>query len=341
MIRFALIVASVLGFALTTAVGNLLVPLLRALVTPEKETGAGAKRDSPESERQQEPPEPRGLPTMGGLCFIIGTLAAVGVGWVVVCLVQPELLGGGLTGRLMLGLGAGFLFGAAGLADDLARLRPRQVLGLRTGPRLALEGAAALVTVAALYLNGAMPTGLTLPGVGYLELGGAAAPLWAVMLMALSESARMSGPADGAAAGAAFVAMLGLMGAETILGFFPLAVLPAALAGALMAFLLWNFYPARLLPGSVGSMFLAGAVGGIPLSIGRADIALALALPFWVEGLAGLLQALWRRVRRRPLFREGSFDAWLCRRGGPVTVFYVFCALALAGTLAALRTAQL
>lgn len=341
MIRFALIVASVLGFALTTAVGNLLVPLLRALVPPEKETGAGAKPDSPESERQPEPPEPRGLPTMGGLCFIIGTLAAVGVGWVVVCLVQPELLGGGLTGRLMLGLGSGFLFGAAGLADDLARLRSRQVLGLRTGPRLALEGAAALVTVAALYLNGAMPTGLTLPGVGYLELGGAAAPLWAVMLMALSESARMSGPADGAAAGAAFVAMLGLMGAETILGFFPLAVLPAALAGALMAFLLWNFYPARLLPGSVGSMFLAGAVGGIPLSIGRADIALALALPFWVEGLAGLLQALWRRVRRRPLFREGSFDAWLCRRGGPVTVFYVFCALALAGTLAALRTAQL
>lgn len=341
MIRFALIVASVLGFALTTAIGNLLVPLLRALVPPEKETGAGAKPDSPESERQTEPPEPRGLPTMGGLCFIIGTLAAVGVGWVVVCLVQPELLGGGLTGRLMLGLGAGFLFGAAGLADDLARLRPRQVLGLRTGPRLALEGAAALVTVAALYLNGAMPTGLTLPGAGYLELGGAAAPLWAAMLMALSESARLSGPADGAAAGAAFVAMLGLMGAETILGFFPLAVLPAALAGALMAFLLWNFYPARLLPGSVGSMFLAGAVGGIPLSIGRADIALALALPFWAEGLAGLLQALWRRVRRRPLFREGSFDAWLCRRGGPVTVFYVFCALALAGTLAALRTAQL
>ena len=340
MIRFALIVASVLGFALTTAVGNLLVPLLRALVPPEKETGPGGQPQSKDKEEPQPQP-PRGLPTMGGLCFIIGTLAAVGVGWVVVCLVQPELLGGGLTGRLMLGLGSGFLFGAAGLADDLARLRPRQVLGLRTGPRLALEGAAALVTVAALYLNGAMPTGLTLPGVGYLELGGAAAPLWAVMLMALSESARMSGPADGAAAGAAFVAMLGLMGAETILGFFPLAVLPAALAGALMAFLLWNFYPARLLPGSVGSMFLAGAVGGIPLSIGRADIALALALPFWVEGLAGLLQALWRRVRRRPLFREGSFDAWLCRRGGPVTVFYVFCALALAGTLAALRTAQL
>ena len=337
MIRFALIVASVLGFALTTAVGNLLVPLLRTLVPPEKEAERRPGRQQPE----RQPSEPRGLPTMGGLCFIIGTLAAVGVGWVVVCLVQPELLGGGLTGRLMLGLGAGFLFGAAGLADDLARLRPRQVLGLRTGARLVLEGAAALITVAALFLNGSMPTGLTLPGTGYWELGAAAAPLWAVMLVALSESARLSGPSDGAVAGAAFVAMLGLMGAETILGFFPLAVLPAALAGALMAFLLWNFYPARLLPGSVGSMFLAGAVGGIPLSIGRADITLALALPFWVEGLAALLQGLWRRVRGRPLFRQGNFDAWLRKKGGPVAVFYIFCALALAGTLAALRTAQL
>ena len=159
MIRFALIVASVLGFALTTAVGNLLVPLLRTLVPPEKEAERRPGRQQPE----RQPSEPRGLPTMGGLCFIIGTLAAVGVGWVVVCLVQPELLGGGLTGRLMLGLGAGFLFGAAGLADDLARLRPRQVLGLRTGARLVLEGAAALITVAALFLNGSMPTGLTLP----------------------------------------------------------------------------------------------------------------------------------------------------------------------------------
>ena len=143
----------------------------------------------------------------------------------------------------------------------------------------------------------------------------------------------MSGPADGAAAGAAFVAMLGLMGAETILGFFPLAVLPAALAGALMAFLLWNFYPARLLPGAVGCLFLAGAVGGIPLSIGRGDLALVLGLPFWAEGLAALLQGVWRRFRGRPLFKAGSLDAWLRKKGGPVSAFYVFCALALAGEI--------
>lgn len=60
MIRFALIVASTLGFVLTAALGNLMTPLLRAFRV------------------RQEENEP---PTMGGLCLMVGTLAAVGVGW--------------------------------------------------------------------------------------------------------------------------------------------------------------------------------------------------------------------------------------------------------------------
>ena len=94
-------------------------------------------------------------------------------------------------------------------------------------------------------------------------------------------------------------------------------------------------------PLASGCLFLAGAVGAIPLSIGRGDLALLLGLPFWAEGLAALLQGIWRRAKGRPLFKAGSLDAWLRRKGGPVSVFYVFCALALAGALAALRTAQL
>ena len=72
MIRFALIVASTLGFVLTAALGNLMTPLLRAFRV------------------QQEENEP---PTMGGLCLMVGTLAAVGVGWTAACVAQPELLG--------------------------------------------------------------------------------------------------------------------------------------------------------------------------------------------------------------------------------------------------------
>ena len=97
MIRFALIVASTLGFVLTAALGNLMTPLLRAFRV------------------RQEENEP---PTMGGLCLMVGTLAAVGVGWTAACVAQPELLGTEslLTTRLLIALFGALCFGAVGLA---------------------------------------------------------------------------------------------------------------------------------------------------------------------------------------------------------------------------------
>ena len=64
--------------------------------------------------------------------------------------------------------------------------------------------------------------------------------VWLAILVALAESARTADGMDGTVCGCAFIAMLGLMTAMTLLSWFPLGVLPAALAGALMAFLLWK-----------------------------------------------------------------------------------------------------
>mgnify|MGYP000485227264 CR=1 FL=1 len=133
MIRFALIVASTLGFVLTAALGNLMTPLLRAFRV------------------RQEENEP---PTMGGLCLMVGTLAAVGVGWTAACVAQPELLGTEslLTTRLLIALFGALCFGAVGLADDVVRLRHRSPLGLRRPVRLALEAASGTLVLALLGL---------------------------------------------------------------------------------------------------------------------------------------------------------------------------------------------
>ena len=105
MIRFALIVASVLGFA---ALGNLMVPMLREL-----------ERGPAEPEKQQN------VPTMGGLCLMVGMLAAVGVGWVAACIAQPQLLGGQdrMMSRLLIGLFGSLAFGGIGLPGCAAAPR--------------------------------------------------------------------------------------------------------------------------------------------------------------------------------------------------------------------------
>lgn len=322
MIRFALIVASVLGFALTAALGNLMVPMLREL-----------ERGPAEPEKQQN------VPTMGGLCLMVGMLAAVGVGWVAACIAQPQLLGGQgrMMSRLLIGLFGSLAFGGIGLADDLARLRSRSPLGLRRAPRLALEAAAAAAVLGLLALNGCLPTGFLLPGGSYVQCP--AAPVLAgLLLVALAECGRIADGADGTVCGAAFVSMLGLMLLETQLSWFPLAVLPAALAGALMAFLLWNFPPAKLRPGKCGCLFLAGAVGCIPLSIGYGELSVPLALPFWTEGGMVLLQILSYRIAGKALFRTAPLHRWLEQRGtGAVNLFYSMCILSVCGLLLAMR----
>lgn len=322
MIRFALIVASVLGFALTAALGNLMVPMLREL-----------ERGPAEPEKQQN------VPTMGGLCLMVGMLAAVGVGWVAACIAQPQLLGGQdrMMSRLLIGLFGSLAFGGIGLADDLARLRSRSPLGLRRAPRLALEAAAAAAVLGLLALNGCLPTGFLLPGGSYVQCP--AAPVLAgLLLVALAECGRIADGADGTVCGAAFVSMLGLMLLETQLNWFPLAVLPAALAGALMAFLLWNFPPAKLRPGKCGCLFLAGAVGCIPLSIGYGELSVPLALPFWTEGGMVLLQILSYRIAGKALFRTAPLHRWLEQRGtGAVNLFYSMCILSVCGLLLAMR----
>ena len=338
MIRFALIVASTLGFFLTAALGNLMVPLLRAF-----RSDLTAHPLDPE----QDPAKQRKVPTMGGLCLMVGVLAAVGVGWTAACAAQPDLLGteGLWTTRLLIALAGALGFGGVGLADDLVRLRRRSPLGLRRWTRLGLEAAVAAVVQLLLSVNHCLASGLTLPLTGYVELGALAPVVWELLLIALAESVRVTdwNGVDGVVCGTAFLAMLGLMGAMTILGWFPLAVLPAALAGSLMAFLLWNFYPAKFLPGAVGSLFLAGAVGCVPLSIGWPGLALPLGLPYWLEGgMVALQVAVFHLSRgRKQLFRTAPLHRWLEKRGkSPVSIFYFFCVLALLGLSLTLQMAR-
>ena len=325
MIRFALVVASVLGFVLTAALGNMMVPLLRELQR-------AARGTQPDSDAPDSP-----VPTMGGLCLMVGTLAAVGVGWLAACAAQPSLLGSDrqMTSRLLIALLGSLAFGAVGLADDLARIRSRYPnglgLGLRRTQRLALECIAAVLVLGLLALNGCLPTGLILPGAGYVEC--ALAPLlWAVLLVAMAEAARVADGADGTVCGAAFAAMLGLMMLETQLGWFPLAVFPAALAGALMAFLLWDFPPAKLHPGRCGCLYAAGAIGWVSPCVGP---------PLPPRRRMVVLQVRSCRWKGRPLFAAAPLHRWLEKRGmSAVNIFYSLCALSVCGLALAVRLAR-
>ena len=108
-----------------------------------------------------------------------------------------------------------------------------------------------------------------------------------------------------------------------------------------MAFLLWNFPPAKLRPGKCGCMFLTGAVGCIPLCMGYGELSVPLALPFWAEGGMVALQIVSYRLTGRTLFRTAPLHRWLEKRGASaVNIFYSLCALSVCGLALAVGLAR-
>jgi len=193
------------------------------------------------------------IPRMGGpglfLSFILASvLAALAVPW---------LTGGRLLEPRLVALFGGMaIVHLVGLYDDFKSLR---VIW-----KFLLELAAAAIITS----GGFLIRSITLPYVGSISLGLAAYPLTIAWLVGIANAMNLIDGMDGLAGGiGAFAAAA--MGAIALLqGSAQGAVLAFALLGALLAFLLFNFPPARIFMGDSGSLFLGLTLAALPLAGG-------------------------------------------------------------------------
>jgi len=199
--------------------------------------------DVPNARSSHASPTPRG----GGLAIVIVTMVAAAA--------EAILARGAMVDSLVWLVGGG-LVALAGFLDDLHGLSAIKRLGFHFS-------AAALLLLA----NGGLPA-LPWPG-GAIELGifgwiiGAVAIVWSINLFNF-----MDGIDGLAAAQAIFVvgSFAWLQGSDAGGG----ASLPLlALAGAATGFLVWNFPPARIFMGDVGSGFVGFALAAGALLTAR------------------------------------------------------------------------
>ncbi len=76
-----------------------MAPLLQEL---QRTMRRGAQTEQETDRKEPESP----VPTIGGLCLMVSTLAAVGAGWLAACAAQPSLLGSDrqMMSRLLIAL---------------------------------------------------------------------------------------------------------------------------------------------------------------------------------------------------------------------------------------------
>lgn len=262
MARYALILAAACGFVIAAVSGIFIVPFLRKL-----HFGQTIKEIGPTWHNSKQ-----GTPTMGGLCFILGSVMAVVFALLSLMNSTPELLGGVKSQNLYLSIFAAFGFGLIGFLDDFIKVIKKRNLGLRAWQKIVGQLVVTTVFLTGLQLNGTLSTVITLPFFGMVNLGLLFYPLSYILIIGIVNAVNLTDGIDGLCSCVTFVAMLGFLTLASFVGEFNLSIFAAALAGALAGFLIWNFYPAKTFMGDTGSMFLGGAVAGLAYSMGRPEI---------------------------------------------------------------------
>jgi len=163
--------------------------------------------------------------------------------------------------------------------------------------KLSIELGLGLLAVLGFGLN---ITYLTLFGNHTVQLGLLSYPLTLFWLLGMQNTINLLDGVDGLAAGVVAI-VAGILAAAAISkgNDEPVVILCAALAGACLGFLIFNFHPARVFMGDAGSSFLGLALGLLSV-IGVAKVAVGFALAVPLIALAvPIADTAWAIIRRR------------------------------------------
>jgi UDP-N-acetylglucosamine--dolichyl-phosphate N-acetylglucosaminephosphotransferase len=260
----ALILSMIVSFATTYIITPYLIRFLRAVGVVGTDLHKIGK--------------PR-LPSSGGICvaagIIAGLLSYVGIStfiWETEAFTIPLL---GVISSIL-------LVTFVGLIDDL-NVKAKKVGDVRVGlpqwikPLLTLPAAVPLMV-----LNAGVTT-MTVPLLGTVNFG-ILYPLFIVPLgvVGASNMVNMLGGFNGAEAGMGIVYLLGL-GIFALITGSSSSVIFLIAAGALIAFMKFNWFPAKILPGD-SLTYLLGAVVAVGVIVGNMEkIGVFMMIPFFIE----------------------------------------------------------
>ncbi len=326
-------IVAALVFVLTVIVGRMIIPVLRA-----------RKLNQPINSYVSEHAGKSGTPTMGGICFIIASL--------VVLLIWVVLECSGVIGRnvkvgaliplaltLCLGVGNAMI----GFVDDYQKLVKKNNEGLSEKQKLVLQ-----VVIAAAYLfmmgmTNNLSTSFHIPFTTiHLDLGYLAYPAYLLVIVGFVNSTNITDGLDGLASSVGVASSLGiiLMSITGVSLYFNLepagprydAVVAASLLGALLGFLVFNHYPAKVFMGDTGSLYIGGIIMGLAISSGEFVAVVIMGFVYVLDMLSSLIQRLYykatggkRIFKKAPVHHHFQLCDWTENK--IVTVFFIASAI--------------
>ena len=222
-----------------------------------------------------------GTPLMGGLMFIFSTL---------LCLLGNLPWMTDYTPFYVWLLA--FSFGIVGFLDDFCKVKYKRDLGLTAIQKAMLQMVVSAIFVYVLYRTGSLTCDLYIPFVNvtlYLPL-----PVYIVfsmfVMVGCDNAVNLTDGIDGLSSSVTIPVMLFFTIAAMAMDRPDAAVLPAALVGGLLAFLRFNWHPAKAFMGDTGSLFLGGVVCGLAFALDIPLVLIFAGFVYIVETMSDILQ---------------------------------------------------
>ena len=259
------------GGVLSALIGFLLLPVLRAL-----KAGQSIREVGPTWHNSKA-----GTPMMGGLFFIFGAI---------LCIVGnlPVMVDYTVLYVLALSL----CFGLVGFLDDFCKAKFKRNLGLTSIQKALLQMAVSAIFVYLLYLQGTLSSNIYIP---FFNITFYIHPLLYVffamfVMIGCDNAVNITDGVDGLCGSVTLPVMIFFTAAAFAMGKYDLAILPASLVGGLVAYLFFNWHPAKVFMGDTGSLFLGGVVCAMAFALDMPLILIVVGLVYIIETLSVILQ---------------------------------------------------
>ena len=265
------LIIALVATVLSGVLGRLLLPVLRAL-----KAGQSIRELGPTWHNNKA-----GTPMMGGLMFIFAAIICL-----LVCI--PTMT----EYTAFYALIPALCFGFIGFLDDFTKIKFKRNLGLTGWQKASLQLIVSVVYLYLLYKEGSLSCNLYIPFVNVsLSVHPMVYIFFAMFVMVGCVNAvNLTDGVDGLSSSVTIPVMIFFTAAAIAMGRFDLALLPASLVGGLIAYLFYNWHPAKVFMGDTGSLFLGGLVCALAFALDMPLILILVGFVYICETLSVILQ---------------------------------------------------
>lgn len=279
------------AFAVTAVLGPIFIPWLTRL-----KFGQEIREEGPKWHQKKS-----GTPTMGGIMFIIGIGAAVAVN-VIMLIISGKADAITLKSALVFVIALGF--GVIGFIDDYIKVVKKRNLGLTAAQKFIMQLVLTAVYVIALYFMKAFNTDIYIPFVK----NPVTLPIWLYIpfimfvMVGVVNAVNLTDGLDGLAS--SITVVVGIFFAfAAFMAFNPqgigISYFAASLTGGLIAFLIYNKYPAKVFMGDTGSLFLGAAVALMGIDLKMEIFLIPVGFVYFMETLSVIMQTTYFKYTKK------------------------------------------